>query len=235
MSPLPGKSLLPKFPASAGAMARRPEVLPAPSARGQKCSTATKGPTWAETPAACRPVQRDVVRDPRVGCLSSLQPNGWASPTLQEFSCQVQVQWNFSTRDPSTWDLSSQGAPHPPSFPHPVKANWSTTCRAWARVCGEWAGSLMRKHPSAKVLASAASGRPQPNNTDCTEPQGTTQTHRHTDTRLALSISRPLRLSVGTVPKWLGGSTGTWNSRNSGQGWEETGAPPWEAKEEGPG
>ena len=112
MSPLPGKSLLPKFPASAGAMARRPEVLPAPSARGQKCSTATKGPTWAETPAACRPVQRDVVRDPRVGCLSSLQPNGWASPTLQEFSCQVQVQWNFSTRDPSTWDLSSQGAPH---------------------------------------------------------------------------------------------------------------------------
>lgn len=122
MSPLPGKSLLPKFPASAGAMARRPEVLPAPSARGQKCSTATKGPTWAETPAACRPVQRDAVRDPRVGCLSSLQPNGWASPTLQEFSCQVQVQWNFSTRDPSTWDLSSQGAPHPPSFPHPVKA-----------------------------------------------------------------------------------------------------------------
>lgn len=116
-----------------------------------------------------------------------------------------------------------------------LRPHWSTTCRAWARVCGEWAGSLMRKHPSAKVLASAASGRPQPNNTDCTEPQGTTQTHRHTDTRLALSISRPLWLSVGTVPKWLGGSTGTWNSRNSGQGWEETGAPPWEAKEEGPG
>lgn len=94
-----------------------------------------------------------------------------------------------------------------------LRPHLSTVYGAWACVCGEWADPLTGKNPSAKVLASAASGRPSDLTTWATENHNTQRRHRtgsqHLTTTQDLSghstkVAPRLHGDLGLQEQWEG-------------------------------
>lgn len=159
------------------------------------------------------------------GSLSCLYGNGWTLEPSKSSAAKFKSSRIF--QQVPRIHMVSQGAPVPflPEFGQGHTCPLSVGC---GRVCLRGLGdSLTGKNFLAKLLASAASGRPFNPTTLSTQTHST----RHTHTAW-LSASH---MHTGTVPMCPHSSLGAWDSRNSRRGSGGNRSNPWGATEEGPG